>query len=109
MFVQVILAAAAMAGSEAPQVEVIRGNEISPAAVRQEASLNPRAVDLVESNPAIQQWALRMFDRNHDGWLSLYEAQPAVKGFQEIADENRDGEITVREYQSAVAFLKARY
>lgn len=111
MSLMMLTAVMAMAAADTPQVEVIRGNEISPApaAVVRAASTNPHAIDLVESNPAIQQWALRTYDRNRDGWLSLYEAQPAVTAFEEIADEDRDGHVTVREYQAAVNFLRARY
>lgn len=73
------------------------------------ASLNPRAIELVDSDPAIATWALAKFDSNGDGWLSLYEAQPAVIAFRDIADADRDGHVTVREFQNAVGFLRARY
>lgn len=75
----------------------------------QASPLNPRALEFVEHDAAVKQWAETRFDRNHDGWLTLYEAQEAVDGFREIADENRDGRVTIREYESGVAFLKARY
>ena len=73
------------------------------------ASFNPRANELVASDPIIQRWALERFDRNHDGWLTLYEAQPAAAAFRDLADSDRDGRVTVREYQAAVAFIRARY
>ena len=113
MFMSMLVAAAVgLSGSDASGVEVIRGNEISPvkpklAAV--EARLNPRAMDLVDSDPSIHSWAVRMFDRNRDGWLTLYEAQPAVSEFQNIADADRDGRVTVAEYRSAVDYLRVRY
>ena len=72
-------------------------------------SFNPRANELIGSDPAIQQWALARFDRNHDGWLTLYEAQPAASAFRELADADRDGRVTVREFEAAVAFIRARY
>lgn len=99
------------ASSSVPGVEVIRGNEISPSkpAVAIPASVNPRAMDLVDSDPAIQHWAVKSFDSNRDGWLTLYEAQPAVSAFQDIADEDGDGHVTVREYRAAIEFLKSRY
>ena len=71
--------------------------------------LNPRALEFVERDPAVRQWALSRFDRNHDGWLTLFEAQEAVDEFRRIADENRDGHVSLREYQGGVAFVKARY
>lgn len=85
------------------------GAPSTPGAVPAAASLNPRAIELVDSDPAITAWAVHSFDRNGDGWLTLYEAQPAVAAFREIADGDRDGHITVREFQAAVAFLRARY
>lgn len=106
-----LAAAAGTASSGVPGVEVIRGNEISPSkpAVAIQASINPRAMDLVDSDPAIKQWAVKSFDSNRDGWLTLYEAQPAVGAFQDIADEDRDGHVTLREYRAAVEFLRTRY
>ena len=74
-----------------------------------DAALNPRAEDLIDSDPALKQWAVRLFDRNNDGWLTLYEAQPAVAGFREIADADHDGRVTVREFEAGLAFIAARY
>ena len=73
------------------------------------ASLNPQAIDLFERDPVLNEWALRTFDRNSDGWLTSYEAQPAVKAFKEIADTDRDGRVTVREFQDARSWVEARY
>ena len=72
-------------------------------------ALNPRAIELIESDPALKQWALRIYDTNHDGWLSLYEAQPAVGAFRDIADGDHDQRVTVREFESGLAFIRARY
>ena len=72
-------------------------------------ALNPRAIELIESDPALKQWALRIYDTNHDGWLSLYEAQPAVAAFRDIADGDHDQRVTVREFESGLAFIRARY
>lgn len=106
-----LAAVAGSVSSGAPGVEVIRGNEISSSkpAVAVQASVNPRAMDLVDSDPAIQQWAIKRFDSNRDGWLTLYEAQPAIGAFQDIADEDRNGRVTVQEYRAAIDFLKSRY
>jgi hypothetical protein len=73
------------------------------------ASVNPRAHELFERDPALMQWALRLYDGNRDGWLTLFEAQAAADGFQDIADENRDGKVSVREYGAAVEFIRVRY
>ena len=78
-------------------------------AAQDPAAFNPRAIEFIERDPAVQAWALNRFDRNHDGWLTLYEAQLAVEGFREIADANRDGRVSVGEYEGGIAFLKARY
>ena len=74
-----------------------------------DASFNPRATDLIDSNPTLKQWAVRIYDTNRDGWLTLYEAQPAVAAFRDLADADRDGRVTVREFEAAVAFISARY
>ena len=72
-------------------------------------ALNPRAVELMDSDPVLKQWALRIYDTNHDGWLSLFEAQPAVAAFRDIADSNHDRRVTVREFEAGLAFIRARY
>ncbi|MDQ3143451.1 MAG: hypothetical protein M3Q57_01045 [Pseudomonadota bacterium] len=71
--------------------------------------LNPRALEFVRGDSIIEAWALARFDRNQDGWLTLYEAQAAVDEFRAIADADRDGQVTPREYEGGVAFIKARY
>ena len=73
------------------------------------ASFNPRAGDLIDSDPVLKQWAVRIYDSNRDGWLTLYEAQPAVVAFRDIADADHDGRVTVREFEAGVAFISARY
>ena len=82
---------------------------VMAATAAQASPLNPRALEFVEHDAIVKQWAEARFDRNHDGWLTLYEAQDAVDQFREIADENRDGRVTTREYEEGVAFLRARY
>lgn len=71
-------------------------------------SLNPRAAELFEGDAVLSAWALRRFDRNGDGWLTLYEAQPALAAFKEMADTNRDGRVSLDEYKTAKAFVAAR-
>ena len=74
-----------------------------------QAAFNPRAGDLVDSDPVIRQWAVSHYDQNRDGWLTIYEAQPAAAAFRDIADENRDGDVSVREYRAAIDYLRSRY
>ena len=46
--------------------------------------------------------------QHRDGWLTLYEAQPALTAFKELADGNRDGRVTTYEYGRAREFIEAR-
>ena len=73
------------------------------------ASVNPRANELFDREPVLKAWALRIHDRNHDGWLTLYEAQAAADSFRDLADGNRDGRVSVSEYAAAIDFVRARY
>ncbi|MFC7535977.1 hypothetical protein ACFQPG_01185 [Sphingomonas sp. GCM10030256] len=83
--------------------------ETPPAEPAQAGTLNAEATELFDRDPQLKAWAVRRFDRNGDGWLSLFEAQPALGVFKEIADGNGDGRVTVREYQAAVEFIRARF
>ena len=74
-----------------------------------QASVNPRANELFDREPVLKAWALRIYDRNHDGWLTLYEAQAAADSFRDIADGNRDGRVSLSEYAAAIDFVRARY
>ena len=71
--------------------------------------LNPHATELFDRDPELKVWALHLYDRNHDGWLTLFEAQPALAQFKEIADANRDGRVTTYEYARAKEFIAARW
>ncbi len=73
------------------------------------ALVNPRANELFDRDAQLKDWALRIYDRNRDGWLTLYEAQPALAAFKEIADANRDGRVTTYEYARAKEFVAARW
>ena len=81
------------------------------AAAAQPASqpANPRAVELFERDWVLNQWAKRVFDMDGDGVISVVEAQPAARAFKEIADGDRDGQVTPYEYQRAREFILARY
>lgn len=72
-------------------------------------ALNPRATELVESDPALKAWALDRFDTNRDGWLTVFEAQPVVVAFRDIADADRDQRVTVHEFKAAIGYLQTRY
>ena len=71
--------------------------------------INPNANELFDRDALLKAWALRLYDGNHDGWLTLFEAQPALQAFKAIADANRDGRITTYEYQRAREFVAARW
>ena len=72
------------------------------------AAVNPNANALFDHDPTIKAWAVRLYDSNHDGWLTLYEAQPALAAFEDLADGNRDGRVTTYEYDRAREFIEAR-
>jgi len=73
------------------------------------APVNPNANELFDRDPELNAWALRLFDTTHDGWLTLYEAQPALAAFKEIADADKDGRVTTFEYRRAKDFVTARW
>jgi hypothetical protein len=79
----------------------------SPASNESEA-FNPQATALFERDPSLNAWAVAKFDRNGDGWLTSFEAQAALADFKGLADSNRDGRVTVSEFQAAKAFAVAR-
>jgi len=70
---------------------------------------NPRVAELFDRDPALMAWALKRFDSNGDGWLTLFEAQRAADAFRDVADTDHDGRVTTSEHRSAVAFIVARY
>ena len=73
-----------------------------------DAQINTNANTLFDRDPAIKAWAVRLYDSNHDGWLTLYEAQPALAAFKTLADGDRDGRVTTYEYDRAKEFIAAR-
>jgi regulator of RNase E activity RraB len=73
------------------------------------ASVNPLANELFDRDPLLMAWALKLYDANHDGWLTLFEAQAALEAFREIADADRDGRVTTHEYRRAKEFVAARW
>lgn len=73
------------------------------------AAFNPNANLLFDRDSSLREWAVRHYDRNGDGWLTLYEAQPAIRAFQDIADGDNDGRITTWEYARGKEFIAARW
>ena len=89
---------------------------LSPAALAQPSStrlasvsVNPRANELFDRDSELRQWAVRIYDSNQDGWLTLFEAQPALAAFKDIADGDRDGQVTPHEFARAKEFIAARW
>jgi hypothetical protein len=89
----------------AGQAAIAASSSSAPAA---QASFNPNANELFDRDAALKAWAVRLFDTNRDGWLTLYEAQGALAAFKDIADGNRDGRVTTYEYDRAKEFIAAR-
>lgn len=54
--------------------------------------------DNVFDDPAVLRWGLARFDRNGDGYFQPREYRRAYAAFRSMADLNRNGEITRREY-----------
>jgi hypothetical protein len=71
--------------------------------------VNPRAVELFESDWVLMNWALKFYDRDRDILLSVAEAQAAASEFRKIADADGDGRVTPQEYGEARRFILARY
>ena len=78
------------------------------AAIAASIPVNPNANAMFDRDPTIKACAVRLFDSNHDGWLTLYEAQPALAAFKDLADGNRDGRVTTYEDDRAKEFIEAR-
>lgn len=74
-----------------------------------ERGFNPRAIELFERDWALMHWAVKRHDRDGDRVISLGEANAAARVFREIADSDRDGQVTPWEYDRAREFIIARY
>ncbi len=79
------------------------------AATTSPAAFNPNANALFDRDEILHAWAVEHYDRNGDGWLTLYEAQPALQEFKAIADSDGDDRITTAEYRRAREYIVARY
>lgn len=71
-------------------------------------TIYPNANELFDRDDVLRRWAVRNYDGNRDGWLTLYEAQSALAAFKEIADSDSDGRVTTAEYRRAKEFVFAR-
>lgn len=89
----------------AAQAAVVAG---VPSTTPASAPINDHANALFDRDATLKQWALRRYDTNRDGWLTLYEAQPALAAFKQLADGNRDGRVTTYEYDRAKEFIVGR-
>ena len=78
------------------------------AAIAASTPVNSNANALFDRDAMLKAWAVRTYDTNRDGWLTLYEAQGALKGFKDLADGDRDGRVTTYEYDRAKEFIGAR-
>ena len=76
---------------------------------RASAPVNPKAMELFESDWVLMDWGLRMFDRDRNAELSQAEATAGARAFKEIADSDGDGQVTPHEFRRAREFLLARY
>jgi hypothetical protein len=71
--------------------------------------VNPRAIELFEADGQLMAWALARFDEDHDGHLSIMEADAAAREFKTLADGDRNGQVTPAEYRAARDFIVARW
>ena len=71
--------------------------------------VNPKAIELFDRDQSLHEWAVRSFDSDRDGRLSVFEADKAAQEFKRIADGDVDGQVTPAEYRSARDFIRARW
>ena len=83
----------------------------TPAAAQSapDAPFNPRAIELFERDWALMHWALKYFDRDSDGVISVAEANAGAVAFKRIADGDGNGRVTPYEYHRGREFIIARY
>jgi len=81
---------------------------VGQAAIAASTPVNPNANALFDRDVVLKQWAVRTYDSNRDGWLTLYEAQGALAAFKDLADGDRDGRVTTYEYDRAKEFIASR-
>ena len=81
---------------------------VGQAAIVATTPINHNANALFDRDVVLKQWAVRTYDSNRDGWLTLYEAQGALAAFKDLADGDRDGRVTTYEYDRAKEFIASR-
>lgn len=81
----------------------------TPASVSASATVNPKAMELFESDWVLMDWGLRFHDQDRDAQLSAAEATAGARAFKEMADSDNDGKVTPAEFRRAREFLLARY
>jgi hypothetical protein len=68
----------------------------------------PAALQLIERDWVLMNWALKFYDSNGDILLQPREAATAAEAFRKLADADNDGRVTPQEYRSAREFILAR-
>ena len=68
----------------------------------------PAAMNLFERDWVLMNWALKMYDSNHDILLDPDEAAAAAEAFRRLADKDGDGRVTPEEYQAAREAILSR-
>jgi hypothetical protein len=69
----------------------------------------PAALQILERDWVLMNWALKYYDADHDILLEPAEAKVAAEAFRRMADADNDGRVTPQEYRAARAFILARY
>ena len=69
----------------------------------------PAAMQLLERDWVLMNWALKYYDVNHDILIEPDEAQAAAEAFRKLADANDDGRVTQQEYRTARESILTRY
>lgn len=77
-----------------------------PAPAKLEAT--PAAQSLFERDWVLMNWALKMYDSNHDILLDPDEAAAAAEAFRRLADKDGDGRVTPEEYRAAREAILSR-
>ena len=67
----------------------------------------PAAMQLLERDWVLMNWALKYYDVNHDILIEPDEAQAAAEAFRKLADSDGDGRVTPQEYAAARANILA--
>jgi hypothetical protein len=66
------------------------------------------AQQLFERDWVLMNWALKMYDSNHDILLDPDEAAAAAEAFRRLADKDGDGRVTPEEYRAAREAILSR-